>query len=113
MITKIKQTLGITNRELTKAGIYKSQISRSKKDGFPVYYEILLNLILDELNTMKKADFIKKFISSYVDINIKADRKKITSEILGMRKWHEFKGLIIPEWLGLDLIDEIMKKLEA
>ena len=110
MINKIKQTLGITNRELIKAGLDKSNLSRSQKNGFPKSYEIYLNLLLTELNTMKKADFIKKYIAKHQG---KADQKKITSEILGMRKWHEFTGLIIPEWLGLVLVDEIMKKLGA
>ena len=108
MITKIKQTLGMTNRELTEKGIHKSQLTRWKKDGFHSSTEILFYLILDELNTMKKNDFIKKFITGYAG---KPNQKRITSEILGMRKWHEFTGLIIPEWLGFDLVDEIMKKL--
>ncbi len=53
MITKIKKALGVTNQELVKKGIHKSQISRWNKSGFHSSTKTLLSLLIDEIDRLK------------------------------------------------------------
>lgn len=54
MLSRIMESLGISNKELVSLGIHRSQLTRWGKGAFPVSTEILFNLFIKEIEHLKK-----------------------------------------------------------